>query len=504
MLLLTMEKIDKLVEEIGRTVYREAYSISHFKFYEGEVAGGENLDLDDSNWQDFSVGDFWGGYDKVAWFRTTVPRPKHLKDRKLALRFLVGPRDGGNSTAETLLYVNGEPLQGIDIWHEEAWLPPEHRTKDSLKIALKAWSGVLGVPERRHFKLAELVWLDESAEGLFFLAGTLHKALEELNENDWRYVRLLGVLNDAFRLIDFSKPRSESYYGSLALSLAFLQDKVEAMRTMELEKPTVVGVGHSHIDMAWLWRLRHTREKAARTFSTVLNLMRKYPEYRFLHSSPQLFKYLEQDYPDIFAQVKQKVASGEWEISGGMWIESDINLPSGESLIRQLLFGKRYQRETFGVETNIVWLPDVFGYAWSLPQIMAGCGMKYFMTTKISWSQVNRFPHDTFHWRGIDGTEILTHFITTPEEGSSAYTYNGGLEPKDILGIWNNYRNKNINDELLLAFGWGDGGGGPTKEMLESARVMKNLPGFPKVEIGQAEPYFARLEARLEDKDVPV
>lgn len=502
MLLLTKEKIAKLLDELKDAVHRNVYPIERFKFFEGECAGAKRTDFDDHAWHDFALGDLWGGYDKTAWFRATVPIPEQLRDKKLALRFQVGPRDGGNSTAETMLYVNGLPLQGIDVWHEEAWLPPEFAQQGRVLVALNAWSGVLGVPDRRRFKLAQLVWIDETAESFYFLADTLLKALYELDEQDWRYLKMLDALNRSFHLVDFTKPRSEAFYRSLGEAFGYLEGELERWQALEPEKPTVIGIGHAHIDMAWLWRLSHSREKAARTFTTALHLMRQYPEYRFLHSSPQLYKFLEQDYPEIFARVKEKVASGEWEITGGMWVEPDVNLPSGESLIRQLIFGRRYIRETFGVESYVCWLPDVFGYSWALPQILKKSGMRTFMTTKISWSQFNRFPHDTFSWRGIDGSEILTHFVTTPEEASPFYTYNGQLSPREIKGTWDHYQQKGINDELLTAFGWGDGGGGPTKEMLESAQVMRNLPGFPKVELGMVEPYFERLAARL--KDLPV
>ncbi|RPI77981.1 MAG: alpha-mannosidase, partial [Chloroflexi bacterium] len=261
-------------------------------------------------------------------------------------------------------------------------------------------------------------------------------------------------------------------------------------------------IGHSHIDMAWLWRLCHTREKASRTFSTGLHLMRQYPEYRFMHSSPQLYKFLKEDYPDIYARVKERIRSGEWEITGGMWVEADTNLTSGESLIRQFLYGRRFIKEEFGVDTDILWLPDVFGYSAALPQIIRKSGIKYFLTSKMSWSQFNRFPYDTFNWRGIDGTEVLTHFITTPDT-NWFYTYNGQLSAQEVKGIWDNYRQKDVNDELLLLFGWGDGGGGPTKEMLESARALKNMPGMPEVEIGKAEPFFERLGDQLEGKKLP-
>lgn len=504
MLFFPLEKIAKLLTEIRAAIHREVHPIPHFRFVEEDVPGAERPEFDDSGWSEFAVGGSWGGYDIIAWFRATVEVPPQWQDKKLALRFVVGPRDGGDSTAETMLYVDGEPLQGIDVWHEEAWLPPEVIRDGGVSIALRAWSGVLAVPDRRHFRLAQLVWVDEAAERFYFLAHTLHQAVRSLNEDDLRRVRLLDSLNQAFARVRFTKPRSEEFYASVAEADRFLRGVVETLRETEELKPTVITVGHAHIDMAWLWRLSHTREKAGRTFATTLHLMRQFPEYRFMHSSPQLYKFLEQDFPSIFERVKARIASGEWEITGGMWIEADVNVPSGESLVRQFLFGKRYERETFGVESSVLWLPDVFGYSWALPQIIRGCGMKHFMTTKISWSQFNRFPHDTFLWRGIDGTEVLTHFVTTPEPGAPFYTYNGRLSPPEVTGIWDAYRQKDVNDELLHLFGWGDGGGGPTQEMLESARVMENLPGIPRVGMGKAEPYFERLAERTADKELPV
>jgi alpha-mannosidase len=499
----TVEKLSKQLPEIRAAVYRGVMSIPRFKFCEGDWAGAERPDFHDEAWADFQVGDSWGGYDVVAWFRARVAIPPGWQKRKLALRFLVGPRDGGDSTAETMLYVNGRPLQAFDAWHEEAWLPPEFLQGGEINVALKAWSGVLGVPDRRRFKAADLVWLDEGAERLFFLAGTVLQAVIILDETDLRRVRLLQALNEAFYLIDFTKTGSAPFYNSL-LAAGDQLDRSLAELAHDGIKPVVTAVGHAHIDMAWLWRLSHTREKAARTFATVLHLMRQYPEYRFVHSSPQLYLYLKEDYPDIFAAVREKIAAGEWEVTGATWIEPDTNLPGGESLVRQFLYGIRAMRQEFGVDMKLLWLPDVFGYSYALPQIIRKCGVRYFMTTKLSWSQFNRFPYDTFRWRGLDGTEVLTHFVTTPEETSPFYTYNGQLRPSDVRGIWQQYRQKEVNDDLLLLFGWGDGGGGPTPEMLESARVLANLPGMPKVRMGNAEPYFAALDERVAKKQLPV
>lgn len=494
-----LEKIRKYIDEdIYSTRIRDSIKLEKWKYFEtsmeDKIEDAYDPDYDDSNWSDFKLWDSWGGYDKVAWFRCNVTVPESFLKKTVAFKGILGPRDGGGSTAETLLYLNGKPVQAIDVWHEEAFLDPAIYEKNrKLQIALKSWSGVLDIPRVRVFKDAELVAIDPYVDKFYYTIDTLLKCAELLNENDLRRIKLTKLLSDTFRKIDFLNYKKEPYYTSIQEALKFVQAGLEEYAKIEEIKPTVTGVGHSHIDMGWLWRYSATREKASRTFSTVLNLMRIFPEYRYMHSSPQLYQWIKEDYPEIFAKVKDKIKEGQWEITGGMWVESDTNLPSGESLVRQFLFGKRYIKEEFGKDSKLLWLPDVFGYSGALPQIMKKSDMDYFMTTKISWNQYNHFPYDTFRWRGIDGSEIFTHFITTPENGSWFYTYNGRMEPSEVTGIWENYKDKDKNEELLLAFGWGDGGGGPTKEMLERARVMKNIPGIPKVQIDTTESYFKRI-----------
>ena len=185
--------------------------------------------------------------------------------------------------------------------------------------------------------------------------------------------------------------------------------------------------------------------------------MELFPEYVFLQTQPQLYEYMKEEFPDIYANIKKRVQEGRWEADGAMWVEADCNLTSGESLTRQILIGSKFIKDEFGKDVEFLWLPDVFGYSWALPQILKKAGINTFMTTKISWNQYNRMPHDTFKWKGIDGSEVLTHFITTPEpwreQDSWFYTYNGSLLPRTVPGPWDPYRDKHLNHDLSLSSG---------------------------------------------------
>ncbi len=263
-------------------------------------------------------------------------------------------------------------------------------------------------------------------------------------------------------------------------------------------------IGHTHIDVAWWWTVEQTREKVGRSFATVLKLMEEYPNYKFMSSQPQLYAFLKERYPELYAKAKERIEEKRWEPEGGMWLEADCNLTSGESLVRQFMHGKRFFKEEFGVDNRILWLPDVFGYSGALPQIMKKCGIDYFMTTKLAWNQFNKIPYDTMRWRGIDGSEVLTHLITTLGVSQPIKdfftTYNGMLHPDAIMGGWMRYQNKDINNDILISYGYGDGGGGPTREMLEtSLRMEKGVKGIPTVRQEFARTYFEELEERVKD-----
>ncbi len=279
-----------------------------------------------------------------------------------------------------------------------------------------------------------------------------------------------------------------------------LQTHLEKIRGLYPAQGAIALTGHAHIDLAWLWTISETRRKIERTFATVLELMKRYPDFTFNQSSAQAYAWLEQDNPAMFEEVKARVQEGRWEIIGGMWVEPDGQMPSGESWARQLLYGQSYFQEKFGRISSVAWLPDTFGFHPQLPQLLRLAGIHTFFTTKMRWNETTEFPHDLFWWQGMDGSKVLTHcFWNVPD------SYNAIVNPKSTLGTWRSFKGKNSKAWLkhpsapqsLLAFGYGDGGGGPSREMLESYARIKNYPALPKLSMTRVDDFYKTLPTDL-------
>lgn len=459
------------------------------------------------DWNIIKVGDTWTGRDRYLWLHKEVMIPSEWNGKEVLGIFDYGNTGAGNNSGfESLLYLNEKPYQGVDSNHKEVFLNQD-TIGTEVSFTFRLWSGLEGggvpTPQEHKIQRADLAWLDKKVDDLYYLSSMIVGTIQILEEQNPIRHQLRRALDEAFKVIDWSYPGDENFYNSLYKADELLNQSIDAM-----EKDSLVNVkcvGHTHIDVAWLWRLKHTREKCSRSFSTVLRLMERYPEYIFLQTQPQLYEYIKQDFPELYENIKEKIASNQWEVDGGMWVEADCNLTSGESLTRQLLIGSRFIKEEFGKEVEYLWLPDVFGYSWALPQILKKSGIDMFMTTKISWNQYNRMPHDTFKWIGIDGSEVLTHFITTPEPGNTPdswfYTYNGQLLPKTVKGVWDSYKDKNVNQELLIAYGYGDGGGGVNRDTLEQRRVIDKIPGLPTLKTSTAKEYFRNLKKTINETD---
>ncbi|MDU3801448.1 alpha-mannosidase [Paraclostridium bifermentans] len=499
----TIDKLRNRIHELDDYRYRDKVELEYFNTKlngDRDIAPNIPTEYDGV----IKTGETWKGRDLYLWMKKVVDIPSNWENKTVVGIFDFGETGAGNNSGfESLFYLNNKPYQGVDSNHKEVFLP-KNINGTSVELIFRLWTGLEGggIPSEQEHRInrAQLAWLDEKADDLFYNASVILETIGELDEYSPDKVHLTKILNNAFKLIDWSYPGNEDFYKSLHEASDYLNEEID-----KIDKHSVVNVtciGHTHIDVAWLWRLKHTREKCARSFSTVLRLMERYPEYIFLQTQPQLYEYVKNDYPELYEAIKQKVKDGNWEVDGGMWLEADCNIPSGESLVRQILVGSRFIKEEFNKDVEYLWLPDVFGYSWALPQILKKSGIDMFMTTKISWNQYNRMPHDTFKWRGIDGSEILTHFITTPEPwsqpGSWFYTYNGRLTPKTVKGVWDAYTDKGITNDLLVSYGFGDGGGGVNREMLEYRKRLDKMPGLPNVKTGKASEYFRCLKEKVE------
>ncbi|MDX2378768.1 MAG: glycoside hydrolase family 38 C-terminal domain-containing protein [Acidimicrobiia bacterium] len=321
------------------------------------------------------------------------------------------------------------------------------------------------------------------------------------------FAKDLEVLDGVMRATPIGDPRRDRMLDAIIAALDRIPDAAAATRalaphlaptTPSEHRHVVTATGHAHIDTAWLWPTRETERKCARTFSSAVALMDEYPEYRFSCSQAQQYAWIERNHPELFARIVERVERGQWLPVGGMWVEADMNLPSGESLVRQIVFGQRYFEERFGRRCDEVWIPDVFGYPAGLPQVFAAGGMTRFVTQKLSWNKQNRFPHHTFWWEGLDGTRILTHFPPVD-------TYNAEITPEEVAGSIERFREHRWSSASLMPFGYGDGGGGPTREMLERARRLADIDPAVRLEIGAPADFFRRVEREATyGADVPV
>lgn len=494
------ERLGRILTELRQYTRSAHRDLTAFRILKGNYSYEELPAPDDALWQPFEPGERWGGKDLHFWFSATFKVPEELEGKTVALELLTG-REGewDAQNPQFLAYVNHSLVHGLDVNHREIILTKQAVKGESYVVELHAYSGMKEGLADFHCRAAAV---ETETEKLFFDLGVPYRVAELLDRDDKTRIDILYYLNEAVNLLDLRKPFSESFYESVAQAGEYLEREFYGAFCGH-EKITAVCVGHTHIDVAWLWTLAQTREKTARSFSTVLDLMKEYPEYIFMSSQPQLYKFIQQDHPELFEEIRKRVAEGRWEPEGGMWLEADCNLASGESLVRQLLFGARFFEKEFGIKSRILWLPDVFGYSAALPQLLKKSGIEYFMTTKISWNEYNKLPYDTFMWKGIDGTEVLTYFIPTQDYGSGSHstTYNGDLVPTQVMGAWKRYQQKDLHDEVLISYGYGDGGGGPTREMLEAGRRMaRGIPGCPAVRQGKSLDFFKKLEKQLSGK----
>jgi alpha-mannosidase len=438
-------------------------------------------------WKQIRLGSSWGELWGSAWFKFQGQVPESFAGREVVALIDIG--------AEGCVFKDGIPYQGLtDVTRtakaqtakRRVMLFDTARGGEAVDLLVEAGANALfGYHGRQEFVLsqAEVAVFNRRIWQLGLDLEFLLDLAEALPEKSVRARRLLEGLNRAANA--WADGRGQDEVASICAEL--LKNRATASAT------TAWSVGHAHLDLGWLWPVRETRRKAGRTFSTAIRLLEEYPDYVFGASQPQAFDWVRQDYPGLFEQIKKAVAEGRWECQGAMWVEPDMNIPSGESLVRQLLLGKRFFRQEFGKDVKNLWLPDVFGYSAALPQILKLAGVDHFITQKISWNEMNTFPHHTFEWEGIDGTSIRTHFLPTN-------TYNCRNVPDELVRGEERFEQADVSNDWLNLYGIGDGGGGPGRIHIELARRAANTEGLPRVKLAQAQDFLKKLSKLPADR----
>jgi len=513
---LTSKKIHHRLRLIEPLVYRRRQPLPPFRYLRLEsplVDPPVSLQADEENWQTIPWGSYWAEFNADFVLHTQFQTPPGWSAGAPTALYLPIGEAGDFSHPEALAYIDGVPYGACDRHHQEMRLAAHHLDGNPHLLALHGWAGSLGndPADKQHpdakllMRECALVQIDQPTRDLLALARVALGVADCLDEDEPARAHLYTALDEAFKKLDTREPFDDRFYASVPVASNVLRDGV-AQSGAPLDV-RITAAGHAHLDVAWLWTLGQTRRKAGRTFHNVIRLMEQFPDFRFSQSQPQLYDFVRQDYPELFATIEQRVREGRWEVLGGTWVEADCNLTGPESLARQFLLGRTFLRKHFGAdaESPVLWLPDVFGYAWNLPQLIKEAGLEYFFTIKIGWNQFNRLPYDSFWWQGLDGTRVLTHFSPTPGGGDYVSTYNGDASPEQTLGTWRNLQQKDVGQPgtpppLLMAFGYGDGGGGPTREMVENIREMNEFPAMPRVACGRADEFFRQLEDTVSDR----
>lgn len=466
----TYERIEQMLSRIYPLKVRTVYPVPDFEY---AVCGYKKGEVPDEglSWNTWNKDLRFGKVEEWhGWFRGKITVPECSAGCRLELENYY--EDGKNP--QYMVYFNGKLVQGTDRNHRSV---PLEGYSGEIDVLMYVYTGY----DTDEYKFEpRMIARDIEVTALYYDMEVPFEALSLMDKNTREYVLARDALNEALNFLDWREPGSEAFLASVSDARKFLYSEVYGKLFPEFGsdgRPNVASIGHTHIDVAWLWTYAQTREKTQRSFSTVVSLMKQYPEYKFMSSQAQLYKYLKEDSPGTYAAVKKLIKNGRWEVEGAMWVEADTNLSGGEALVRQVLYGKKFFRDEFGVESRVLWLPDVFGYSAAMPQILRKSNVDKFVTSKISWNETNTMPHDVFDWQGIDGTKVFSYFLTAqkkPASGIKNYTtYNSQITPSYVYGTWNRMQDKELTNEALNTYGYGDGGGGPTVDNLEYGRRLK-------------------------------
>ncbi|MFI8537428.1 alpha-mannosidase [Streptomyces aquilus] len=505
-------RIEERVERLHTQRIKPAIYAATVPFeVEAWQAPGEPVSFEEAaaaRYEPFAMNTPWGPPWGTTWFRMRGEVPAAFAGRRVEAVIDLGfVGDWPGNQAEALVHLpDGRPLKAVNPLNQYVPIANPATGGERIDYLVEAASN----PDILANNFSEPTLLGDVLTAGDKPLYTFQRAdIAVLDEEVWHLDLDIQVLLGVMTHLGDHEPRRHEIMHALdramdALDLDDISGSAPAVREIlapVLAKPAhasahvVSGVGHAHIDSAWLWPIRETKRKTSRTFSNVTSLADEYDDFIFACSQAQQYEWVRDNYPHVWARIQESVKKGQWAPVGGMWVESDGNLPGGEAIARQLIHGKRFFIEHFGVETKGVWLPDSFGYNAAYPQLAKLAGNEWFLTQKISWNQTNKFPHHTFWWEGIDGTRIFTHFPPVD-------TYNARFSGEEMDRAVRNYAEKGAGTRSLAPFGWGDGGGGPTREIMERARRLADLEGSPKVVVEHPDEFFAKARAEYEDAPV--
>jgi alpha-mannosidase len=490
-------KLVRLLDDLKDRILTAVPGEIGWHMAEAELTPETALSADWQAWPAFGPRSVWSRKQGHTWFAARVTVPEAAAGQTFVLRFTSQWQERPGSTdPQCLAYLDGQIAQAIDGNHNELVIE---------RNATAGASHVLIVDAFTFFDrpltgfTVEYLVRDAAVEALYWDLATPFEVARRLHQTDPRRHQIFNRVDAALRALDRrGRGLSVGLMDSLPAAKA-IAEQIYALTDTEVQ-PTITAFGHTHVDIAWLWRVLHTREKGGRSFATALTMMQEYPQFIFMYNQAVLYHFIKQDYPVLWEGIKAAVKRGQLDIEGAMWVEPDANIVSGESMVRQIMMGRKFHQTEFGVTPTCVWLPDTFGYSANMPQILEKSGLGYFLTSKLSWNDTDRHPYDTFFWRGIDGTETKAHLITAQEFESDEIftTYNSDMSVSQVMGSWKRYEPKAAHDELVLCYGWGDGGGGPTREMVErGTRLERGIPGAPRVRLEGLRPFLERLGAKM-------
>lgn len=511
-------RFEQRIDEINALKIKRRSPVDQWQFTVGNALYPPAL-----GWKPCLVKHLWDNTgEEPVWFETQVQIPQREEHESVLFDAWFG--------GESLLFVDGKPFGEINPYHLQVNMNAfSDNKKHTISVQVVPHLLFGEKSDKRQLDHSHLLIIDQrisrfaeqlriTLETAFYtkdllLSERLFSLLEKIlsktqiprdtktyadslmdNPSISQYIQKKYISES----LDYSQGHifSFDFYERLEQAQTELSDRLDHLHKTFPPLGTLSAVGHAHIDYAWLWPICETKRKIPRTFSNAVQMCRRYDQFVFAQSSAQMYKDIAEDYPEIMNRIKELHQKGQWEPVGGAWVEHDCNIPSPESLIRQVYYGQKYFKKQFGSYSNVAWLPDVFGFPWTLPQILKEAQMDYFFTTKLTWNEKNPLPHDVMIWRGLDGSEVLYRSFKN-QEG-----YNARLNPQTLFENWDHYREKAKLPLGFITFGYGDGGGGPSDEMMDHYELLRTMPGLPRLEIMTALEHFKKTVEAADQLEV--